>query len=69
MSWWKDLRTRHEAVEDRIEKSTQAMRDVSDVVLQLKASTDRLETVLAEMQRDVETLREANENGENGDRD
>lgn len=67
MSWWKDLRTRHEAVEERIEASTKAMRDVADVVLQLKASTDRLETVLAEMQRDVETLREANGNGGNGE--
>lgn len=68
MSWWKDLRARHQQVEERIERSTQAMRDVSDVVLALKASTDRLETVLTEMQRDIAVLREENNNGGNGDR-
>lgn len=57
MRWWRTLADRHRAVEARIEESTRAMRDVSDVVLQLRASTDRLETVLSELADDVAALK------------
>lgn len=57
MRWWRTLADRHRAVEARIEESTQAMRAVSDVVLQLRASTDRLETVLSELADDVAALK------------